>query len=967
MTPTEPPVRYAAGHVLAARFRIVRFLGRGGMGEVYEAADLDLHQHIALKLIRPESRTDPKLLSRLREEVRQARSVSHSNVCRVYDLERDEASGAVFITMELLRGETLSARLRRSGCFQAEEALPVLRQIAEGMDAIHARRILHLDFKPANVMLEFNDTEMLRAVVTDFGLAKSLSPLSSVESTISLVDCNGGTPDYMAPERFSSSSPLTPAADVYAFGLVVYEMLLGSRRGGQPGVLPPSLRTLVPSAPPEWEEMVKGCFAARPEDRFLSCGAAIRSLAGGRESQRVSARSAGGRYWRFLAAAIIALLAVAFFVFRPTGTGAASSAALRWYDQGVDAIREGTYYKAVRALEQSLKESPDYLPTHASLAEAWLELDSPERASEEMLLASETDSSGKRIGARRRERIQAIHDTVTRDFTKASADYMRLAQSASASERPRAEVDLGRALERSKEPRKALEQYQDAVNLDPNYAGAWLRLAVVSGQLQQSGKMADALRRAESLYEASSDLEGLTEVYYQRGTYANKQTRLGDAAEWLERARQSALATRNPHQQIRALYQLSAVAYQKGDTVAAQKLAEEAVQEARASNIEFLAGRGYLDLGNAMATRGNFEKATEYFNELLRIARNYHSGKLEATALYSLGDVANRTRVDEAGAHQVEQALAWFEANGYPGEASYCLVVLGRFQRNRGDLAAASAAFNKQLEIAQASHDELQTAVALSSVASILIRQERFPEALDLTLKQVAISKRMGDGLRVAYGQETLAQIYADLGRFEESAASAQEAEASARQNHLEELQVNVAVTKAEAELLRGRASEAATLADQGVRAYEGKYARQAGELLGILATARKGSPFQTRWAWCERGLKLVEGSVGAELSLRLTEAELLLEAKNPQGALKICPQARSSFERQQSEYSLFRTELIAARAYRYLGRKDDGAAERATAAIKRFQGRFSSAEWERFRSRSDFQVSENFLRELRF
>ena len=113
--------------------------------------------------------------------------------------------------------------------------------------------------------------------------------------------------------------------------------------------------------------------------------------------------------------------------------------------------------------------------------------------------------------------------------------------------------------------------------------------------------------------------------------------------------------------------------------------------------------------------------------------------------------------------------------------------------------------------------------------------------------------------------------------------------------------------------------------------------------------------------------MKLVEGSVGAELSLRLTEAELLLEAKNPQGALKICPQARSSFERQQSEYSLFRTELIAARAYRYLGRKDDGAAERATAAIKRFQGRFSSAEWERFRSRSDFQVSENFLRELRF
>lgn len=154
MSPSDDTLRYASGQVLAGRFRIVRLLGVGGMGEVYEAADLDLHRHIALKLIRPESRTDPKLLSLLREEVRQARSVSHCNVCRVYDLGRDEASGVAFVTMELVRGETLRARLRRSGSFQAAEALPLLRQIAEGMDAIHACRVLHLDFKPANVMIE---------------------------------------------------------------------------------------------------------------------------------------------------------------------------------------------------------------------------------------------------------------------------------------------------------------------------------------------------------------------------------------------------------------------------------------------------------------------------------------------------------------------------------------------------------------------------------------------------------------------------------------------------------------------------------------------------------------------------------------------------------------------------------------------------------------------------------------------
>jgi hypothetical protein len=108
--------------LLAGRFRIVQFLGSGGMGEVYEAADLDLRQHVALKLIRSESRNDPKLLSLLREEVRQARSVGHPNVCRVYDLERDDASNSIFVTMELVRGETLDARLKRAGRLRPAEA-----------------------------------------------------------------------------------------------------------------------------------------------------------------------------------------------------------------------------------------------------------------------------------------------------------------------------------------------------------------------------------------------------------------------------------------------------------------------------------------------------------------------------------------------------------------------------------------------------------------------------------------------------------------------------------------------------------------------------------------------------------------------------------------------------------------------------------------------------------------------------
>ncbi|HEY1497077.1 MAG TPA: protein kinase, partial [Candidatus Solibacter sp.] len=579
MSPSDHPERTAPGHVLAERFRIVRFLGRGGMGEVYEAADLVLNQHVALKLIRPESRTDPRLISLLRDEVRKARAVSHANVCRVYDLERDEVTGLSFVIMELLRGETLHARLNREGPFSPAEALPILRQIADGIDAIHAQQMVHLDLKPANVMLEPQSASAPRAVVNDFGLAQSHAPKDSSDSTESLLEYKGGTPLYMAPERFCRGAALTSAVDVYAFGLIAYEMLAGSAWPGPPGIAPPSLRAAVPDVPAAMDAMVKRCLSPQPLDRFPSCGAAIESLKVGSEA------ASSWRPWkkwsrRRLAIAGIALASTAGVVAFRTSGPEPTAAALRWYNEGIEAIREGTYYKAVRALDQSLKESPGFPPTHASLAEAWVELDSPERAAEEMLAATGPGTARYRIGSRRRETLQAIHHTVTRDFASAAADYKRLAESAPADERPRAMVDLGRALERAREPRKAMEQYETAVRLDPNYGGAYLRLGILAGQLQQADKMAQALQRAESLYEAASNLEGVTEVYYQRGAYARRQAHLNDAAQWLERARQSALATHNPHQEIRALQELGAVAYQKGDTAAGQKFAEDAIREA---------------------------------------------------------------------------------------------------------------------------------------------------------------------------------------------------------------------------------------------------------------------------------------------------------------------------------------------------------------------------------------------------
>src|SRR5918996_1173544 len=203
--------RFPPGTVLGARYRIVGRLGRGGMGEVYRADDLKLAQAVALKFLPPEVDRDPARLMQLHNEVRMARQVSHPNVCRVYDI--DEVEGHTFLSMEFVDGEELASLLRRIGRFSNERALELSRQICAGLAAAHERGVIHRDLKPANVMLD--STGKVR--ITDFGLAGAAGE-----------SIRAGTPAYMAPEQLAGGD-VTPRSDIYALGLVLYEIFTGQR------------------------------------------------------------------------------------------------------------------------------------------------------------------------------------------------------------------------------------------------------------------------------------------------------------------------------------------------------------------------------------------------------------------------------------------------------------------------------------------------------------------------------------------------------------------------------------------------------------------------------------------------------------------------------------------------------------------------------------------------------------------
>lgn len=287
-TATASIPAFAPGATLANRFRIVRLIAHGGMGEVYEAKDLELGERVALKTVRPRNSFDKRALARFKKEVQLARRVTHPNVCRIFDLARHQLppvdpgcprGEVVFLTMELLQGETLAARLARMRRMTATEALPIVQQMAEALAAAHAVGVVHRDFKPGNVMLVTSSSTgraTQRAVVTDFGLAMTirldgLAPDSERRSSVSESGQLAGTLGYMAPEQFRGGE-ITPATDVYAFGVVMYEMLAGKR--------PTSPHASIPSLDPKWDGLIARCLEADSTKRFADAGEILAVLLG---------------------------------------------------------------------------------------------------------------------------------------------------------------------------------------------------------------------------------------------------------------------------------------------------------------------------------------------------------------------------------------------------------------------------------------------------------------------------------------------------------------------------------------------------------------------------------------------------------------------------------------------------------------------------------------------------------------
>ncbi len=279
----DPAVIYRTlqpGSILAGRYEIIQMLGKGGMGAVFKARDLELDRLVALKVIRPELAEDPEVLMRFKQELILARKITHKNVIRIFDL--GQAEGIKFITMEYVEGQDLRQILTARGKLAPGEAIPIIQQICQALDAAHSEGVIHRDLKPQNIMLDAQG----KVFVMDFGIARSLEAPSATQTGTLL-----GTPEYMSPEQ-AKAEPIDTRSDLFTLGIIFYELITGRSpykadtamgtllKRIQERAIPPM--EVDQSIPPSLSGVVVKCLCVDREQRYQKASEILHDLETGK-------------------------------------------------------------------------------------------------------------------------------------------------------------------------------------------------------------------------------------------------------------------------------------------------------------------------------------------------------------------------------------------------------------------------------------------------------------------------------------------------------------------------------------------------------------------------------------------------------------------------------------------------------------------------------------------------------------
>jgi tetratricopeptide (TPR) repeat protein len=985
-------MRAALPPTTISHYRIIRQLGSGGMGEVFLAEDTTLGRKVAIKMLPEHSAGSDPARQRLINEAKAAAALDHPNICAIHEVGDED--DRVFIVMQYIEGESLVDRIGHHP-LPPGEVVDIGIQAAHALEEAHAAGIIHRDIKPHNIIL----TPRGQLKVLDFGLAQ-VAPLADAQ-TMERLTVEGttiGTPGFMSPEQLCGKA-IDARTDIFSLGATLYECAAGRPAFARGPLIevamrvmtdtPPPPSVLNPAVPPALDAIIARAMAKDPAARYDSARALCADLvelkqvleggtprAASPVASTAKVRRNSVRFTTLIgASAVVALIALVAWLasgLLRRGQHVPPPEAVVWYDRGTSAIREGAYFQASKALERALEIDSAFALAQARRAEAYAEMGLTDRAREELLQAMALLPDRSTLSAAESNYVDAVAATLNRNFKAAIEKYSLIAQAVPDRQQSAAYVDLGRAYEKNEDLDRAIASYVKATELDPQSAAAWLRSGILHGRRRQLPKAAEAFSKAEDIYRAMSNQEGLAEVHYQRGSLARSRD-FPEAKAQLERSLAISRESSNEYQAIRTSLQLSSVYFAMADSNRAKSIAGDAIKAALRLNSRTLAANGLIDLAYTLLSRGEYAETRTYLNQALDLARQEKSARVEARAELALGSLSHQEgRFEEAVSH-LQPALKFYQPAGYRTETSNALLLLGRAYRDKGDYAVAMKVFSEQLELAKQSGDPSRSAAAHSSLGVLLgDNQELYAEALPHFEESYRINKQLGARASMGWDQANRAGSLMALGRYDEAKTVLDEAYAIASDAEagFKSQLAYVELVGAQMALSQGNHAQASARATAALKLAEPDYKDTALQARQTLALTEASS------GAAKKALPLIENAVRAAREMKLprilstallASAEVRLAARDGVGALADAQAAQTMFASASQLESEWRAWLVSARSMRLQGdhTRASESAVHAEASRAALQARWGDDNYRGYARRPDIRVQLKQLEQL--